>query len=254
MVEYSGGGLDGLIREDSSEGVAVFGSEAWEGHTMDALTLKLSPRSVMGKKVKRLRREGIVPVHLFGRGTRSQALQADAGVLRRILPRAGSNVPITVEVEDQEGESICFVREVQWHPVTDHLLHVDFLRVDVSRAVTAEVPIVLEGASLAVDEMGGTLIQALNTIRVESLPMSMPVSFKVDISNLDNFDKTIRVSMLEVGPEVTILTDPEEMIATVVPPRIEEEEVAEELEVAEGLEEGVEEAGTETARPQAEEG
>ena len=219
---------------------------------MDDLTLTLSPRSVTGKKVKRLRRDGIVPVHLFGQGTDPQALQVDVGVLRRILRRAGSNIPITVDVEKQDGENICFVREVQWHPVTEDLLHVDFLRVDVTQAVTAEVPVVLTGEAPAVEMLGGTLIQSLNSLSVESLPMNMPASFSIDISSLDNFDKTIRVSLVEVGPDVTIVTDPEEMIATVVPPRIEEEEPeeAEELEVAEGMEEGVE--GDETEAAQAE--
>ena len=211
---------------------------------MDNLSLALSPRAVLGKKVKDLRRNGIVPVHMFGQGVQSKALQAEVGVLRRILPRAGGNVPITIEVEDQDGENICFVREVQWHPVTDDLLHVDFYRVDVSQTITAEVPVILEGVSVAVEEMEGTLLQALNTLTVESLPMNMPASFQVDISSLDNFDKTIRVSVVEAGPDVTIVTDPDEMIATAVPPRIEEEPEVEvdELEEGEELEEGAEAA------------
>lgn len=205
---------------------------------METLSLKLSPRTVTGKKVRTLRRDGVVPVHLFGRGIGPLALQVEAAVLRRLLPRAGRNVAIAIELEEQKGENICFVREVQRHPVTDALLHVDFLRVDVSQTITAEVPVILEGESPAVQDSGGILLQGLDSIRVESLPMNMPASFNVDVSGLDNFDKTIRVGILQAGPDVTILTAPEEMIATVVPPRI--EEVAEELE--EGLGEGEEAA------------
>ena len=101
---------------------------------MDVVTLKLLPRSVIGKKVKQLRREGFVPVHVYGRGVESQALQAETQVLRRVLPRVGTNIPLSLELDGDKGENICFVREVQRHPVTEDVLHVDFLRVDVSRA------------------------------------------------------------------------------------------------------------------------
>ena len=82
---------------------------------MDVPTLKLSPRSVTGKKVKTLRRAGLVPVHVYGRDAPPLSLQVDAQVLRRLLPRVGANIPLSVEVEDQEGEDICFVREAPFH-------------------------------------------------------------------------------------------------------------------------------------------
>ena len=203
---------------------------------MDTIILTVSPRTVTGKKVKVLRREGVVPVHMFGRGIESQSLQADLRVLRVVLPQAGTNVPISLDVDGQDGENVCFVRQVQRHPVTEVLLHVDFQRVDVSQKVTAEVPIVVEGVSVAVQEMEGTLLQPLASVTVEALPMSMPTAFTIDISILEDFDKTIRVETLEAGEDVTILNDPEEMIATVVRPRVEEEEVpdVEELEGVEG--------------------
>jgi len=208
---------------------------------METLSLKLSPRTVMGKKVRRLRRDGVVPVHLFGQGIEPQSLQVEAGELRRLLTRAGRSIPVAIELEEQKGENICFVREVQRHPVTNILLHVDFLRVDVSQTVTVDVPVILEGEAPAVTDSGGILLQGLYSVSVESLPMNMPSSFIVDVSVLDDFDKTIRVDVVDAGADVTILTAPEEMIATVVPPRIEEEpEAAEKL--AEELEEGEEDA------------
>ena len=203
---------------------------------MDALTLKLSQRAVRGKKVKILRRNGVVPVHFYGRGTESQALEVEAGVLRRVLARAGRNVPVTVEVDGQGGENVCFVREVQRHPVTEDVLHVDFMRVDVSRLITAEVPVVLEGEAPAVRNLGGTLLQPLNTLEVESLPMNMPAVFRLDVSGLDDFEKSLRISDIQVESDVTIIRAPEEMIARVAQPKIEEEpEVeAEEEELEEG--------------------
>ena len=202
---------------------------------MDVPTLKLSPRSVTGKKVKVLRRNGIVPVHVYGRGVPPQSLQADALVLRRLLPRVGTNVPLSVEVEEREGGDICFVREVQRHPVTEDVLHVDFLRVDVSQTIQAEVPIILQGNAPAVRELGGTLLQPLQNMLVEALPMNVPAILEVDVSALDDFEKGIYVRDVSVGANVTVVTDTDALIARVSPPRI---EVVEEPE--EELEEGVE--------------
>jgi large subunit ribosomal protein L25 len=215
---------------------------------METINLKLSPREVTGKKVKRLRRDGVIPVHFYGRGTEALALQVEAAVLRRILPRVGTSVPLTVELDGKGDENICFVREVQRHPVTEDILHVDFLRVDVSQTITADVPIVLEGVSPAVTDLGGTLLQILDAVQVEALPMRIPGSFTVDVSILDDFDKTIRVESLALSADATVLADPGQMIATVVRPRIEEEPVDEEEEdlLAEGEEaegeEGADEA------------
>ena len=189
--------------------------------TTDSLTLKLSQRAVRGKKVRRLRRGGVIPVHFYGRGTEPLALQADAGVLRWLLPRAGRNVPITVQVDGQKGESICFVREVQRHPVTETLLHVDFLRVDVSQTITAQVPVILDGEAPAVSNMDGTLLRPLQSLEVEALPMNIPAAFHLDISSLDDFEKALRVADIQVPANVTISRDPEDMVARVAPPRVE---------------------------------
>ena len=191
---------------------------------MDVVTLKLSPRSVTGKKVKGLRESGQVPVHLYGRGIDSQALQAEAHVLRRVLPQVGTNIPLSLELDDTEGENICFVREIQRHPVTEEVLHVDFLRVDVSRAIQAEVPISITGSSPAVRELGGTLLQPLLSLLVEALPMDVPASLQVDVSQLDDFEKGVFVRDIELDPAVTLISDPDEMVARVSPPRLEVED------------------------------
>jgi len=209
---------------------------------MDALSLKLSARGLRGKKVRALRREGMVPVHFYGRGAESQALQVDAGVLRRLLPRAGRNLPVTVEVEGQDGDNVCFIREVQRHPVTEEVLHVDFMRVDILRAMRAEVPVILDGEAPAVRNLGGTLLQVLQTLEVESLPMSMPASFHLSVEGLDDFEKALRVGDITTEADVTITREPDEMIARVAAPRIEEEEVPEDEELPEGEEAEGEEA------------
>lgn len=188
---------------------------------MDIVNLKLSPRSVVGKKVKRLRRAGIVPVHMYGTGTEPLALQADTRTLRRILPQVGTNIPLSVDIDGQSGENICFVREVQRHPVTEELLHVDFMRVDIAQTISVEVPIEIIGEAPAVELRGGTLLQFLQSVLIEGRPMDIPASIKVDISVLDDFDKAVYVrdiSVVSFGTGFTILTDPDEPIARVNPP------------------------------------
>ncbi len=222
---------------------------------METLSITLSPREVTGKKVSRLRQEGVVPVHFYGPGVDSASLQADFLALRSVLISAGRNVPITVKVAGEKGEDICFVRETQLHPVTEELLHVDFYRVDVSQTVRAEVPIILEGEPPAVRNLGGILLQPFDTLEVEALPLDMPESFRIDVTVLEDFTSSVRIEDIEVEEGVNILRDHVEMIARVVAPRIEEEEVPEtdeELELAEGEEapegeegeEGVEDAIT----------
>ena len=206
---------------------------------METLSITLSPREVKGKKVSRLRQEGVVPVHFYGTGVDSASLQVDLKELRSLLISAGRNLPITVKVAGEAGENICFVREIQVHPVTEELLHVDFYRVDVSQTVRAEVPILLEGEPAAVRNLGGILLQPFDTLEVEALPLDMPESFRVDVTILEDFSASIRIGDIEVAEGVSILRDPVEMIARVVAPRIEEEEVPGtegDLELGEGEE------------------
>ena len=209
---------------------------------MDVPTLKLDERTLTGKKVRRLRRQGVTPVHVYGAGINPANLQVDDRTLNRLLPQVGSNVPISVEYEGQDGENICFVREIQRHPVTETVIHVDFLRVDVTQTVAAEVPIILVGASPAVTQMAGTLLQNIQSLSIEALPMNMPAELTVDISGLVDFDSTLSVSDVEVPGNVTVLNELEDVIVRVAPPRLEVEvsETGDELEEGEEAAEGEE--------------
>ena len=208
---------------------------------MDTLSVTLHPRAVTGKRVKQIRREGLVPVHMYGSGIDDMALQVETLELRKVLIQAGANVPISVTVEGNDSENVCFVREVQRHPVSEDVLHVDFLRVDVTQTVTADVPITLTGISPAVEDESGVLIQAVSTVSVEALPMDMPESLELDISVIEDFDTTLRVADISGIEGFTIHTDADLLVASVVPPKVEEEPVlVGEEELGEEVEEGEE--------------
>lgn len=190
---------------------------------MDVQTVRLMPRTVTGKKVKRLRKVGILPVHVYGTTAEPESLQGDTLMFRRLILQVGTNIPVSLEVEGRQGEALCFVRDVQRHPVTEDLLHVDFIRVDVTLTTRAEVPITLIGEAPAT-RIGGTLLQPLQSILVEALPMNIPASLDVDVSEMDDFEKAIYVrDITHLAANVTIITDSEEMVARVIPPRVEVE-------------------------------
>ena len=207
------------------------------GRWLATPSIKLSSRKITGSKVRALRQQGIIPVHVYGWNIAPQTLEAKAQTLHRVLPQVGTNVSLSVEIEGQQGENICFVREIQRHPVTEEILHVDFLRVNVARTIRSEVPIILLGNAPAVRDLGGTLLQQLQTLTVDSLPMDVPATMELDVSDLDDFEKTLTVADLSITSKIEVVTRAEEMIAKVAPPRVEvaeeEPEEGEDL-VAEG--------------------
>ena len=194
--------------------------------TTQALTLELETRSVVGKKVQTLRRQGITPVHLYGRGATSMSLQAEASKILRIVAQAGKNRPVSVSVSGQETPYLAFIREVQRHPVSEAILHVDFYQVPMTEIAQANVPIRLIGEAPAVRMLNGVLNQVLPTLRVECLPLAVPEYFELDMSGLDDFEKALRVSDIPPSDIVTFLNNPNDVIARVNAPRVAVEEVS----------------------------
>lgn len=206
---------------------------------MEKLNLNVTNRTITGKKVKTLRIQGLIPMNMFGYGTDSQALQCDLSQLNKILPIAGTNIPISINIDGETkdaSETICFVRDLQWDPISDKLLHVDLYRVDASRTVTIEVPITLTGTSDAILNMGGTLIQPVSSVTVQGLPLNIPTEFVLDIAALDGFDKSILISDLETDDSIELMNPEDQMLARVLPPRIEEETTVETEESEDGIE------------------
>ena len=206
--------------------------------TTNAVEIELNPRELMGKKVGRLRRAGIVPVHLYGPGMESRALQCNASQLIRVLATAGGATPIHITIQGEPGNHLAFAREIQWDPKRDDLLHVDLLAADVSRPVTAQVPIVLIGESAGARTVSGTVMHQLRTVDIQALPLEMPSEIELDISVMEEPDSVIRVSDLLIPENATLLSDVEELVVRIELPRVEVE-----VEVEESLEEGEEGAG-----------
>jgi large subunit ribosomal protein L25 len=187
---------------------------------MDTVSIDVFTREVLGKKVSTLRREGITPLHLYGNGMPSQALQADTVAITRLINHVGRHIPAYIKLDGAKEQELVFVREIQRHPITNRILHADLYRVDVTERGRGEVPLTLVGEAPAVRAYRGILTQNLHHLSVECLPMDMPERIDVDISLLEELDQYVRVSDISLASGITILSDPEEIVARVSPPRV----------------------------------
>ena len=201
--------------------------------TTEAIKLELEPRDLLGKKVKQLRRAGIIPVHLYGPGVDSKSLQCQAQKLIQVLSLAGGNTPITVSIQGEKGNQLAFAREIQWDPRRDEIFHVDLLVAEADRPVTAQVPVVLIGESPGARLVGGSIVHQLRQLDVQALPLEMPSQAEVDLGILTEPDSVVRVGDISLPGNVTVLSDLEEVVVRIELPRV---EVVEEVAAEEGAE------------------
>jgi large subunit ribosomal protein L25 len=214
-------------------------------------------RSVLGSKVKALRREGWVPGVMYGQDFESVPLQFDGHDLRQTLSQVGGSQLINIKIDDASSPEFALLRDVQRDVITGDLLHVDFYRVMMSQTITTEIPLLTTGESPVVEQKEGILLHGVSEIEVECLPSDLVDALEVDLSELTEVGQAILVEDLAVPSGISILTDPDEVIARLVP--LEEmelerpAEVEEELIMAEELEE-VEVIGEAEETVEAEEG
>ena len=187
--------------------------------TTSTVQLELQTRELLGRKVGRLRRAGIIPVHLYGPAVESRSLQCAAPTLIRALADAGASSPITVSIEGEPGSHIAFAREIQWDPRRDTVLHVDLMAADVSRPVTAQVRVTLTGQAPGAARGGGNVNQQLFDIQVSALPLEMPAQVEMDLSVMTEPNSVLRAGDIDLPSGVTLLTDSEEMVARIEIPR-----------------------------------
>jgi large subunit ribosomal protein L25 len=204
---------------------------------MPDIQLPVKPREVLGKKVAALRRQGVTPANVYGRNLESKALQVETAVLTQLLRSAGRNVIIDLRIEDETSPRPVMLRRVQRDPVTSKILHVDFYQVSLTEKMRSEVPLVLVGDAPAVAELGGVLLQSVDSIMVEALPGDVPVHVEVDVSSLARFDDAVHVRDLPIDlSKVHVITEAELVVAKVAAPRLtaaeEEEEEAAAAEAA----------------------
>ena len=187
--------------------------------------LKADKRTITGRQVKTLRRQGILPANVFGKTTKSVSLQVAIKEFTSVADEVGETGLVDLNVAGEDSSRPVLITNIHAHPVTGHPLHADFHQVDLTQKVTANIPVELIGESPAVKEKNAVLITLLDEIEVEALPADLPEKFAVDISGLKEFNDSVLVSDLKVdAAKVTIKADLAAQIVMVQEPK--EKEIA----------------------------
>ena len=197
-----------------------------------AHSLAAEKRTVFGKKLKTLRKSGILPANVTGKHIKSFSVQVKLDEFRKVFAEAGETGLVGLEVDSQAYPVL--IHEIHWDPVYGTPLHADFLEVDLTEMVEATVPIEIVGDSPAVRAEEGVLVQQMHEVQVEALPTDLPEKIEVDISALEKADDNITVSQLLVDRSKVEIKedDSERIVVSIAPPA--KEEVVEEAPVLEG--------------------
>ena len=191
-------------------------------------------REVLGKKVKLLRGEGILPANVYGGGRESLAVQMPLRDARTMLIERGTDTLIELRIEGESDGRPVVVRSVQRDVLSGAIRHIDFWQVDLTQTIQAHVPVHLVGEAPAVHVYQGVLLQGVDAILVEALPADIPDQFDLSVEGLEELDERLTVADLTIPDGVRIMTDVETMLARIARPRLiaEEEEAVPEGEEA----------------------
>lgn len=224
--------------------------------TTQRAELKAASRQITGKKVKTLRANGLVPANIFGKDKASQSVQVNLKEFQKIYKVTGETGLIDLQIEGEDKARPVLVSNIDHHPVSDAVLHVDFHQVNLKEKVTATIPVETVGESAAVKE-GNVLVLPYNELEVEALPTDLPEKFVIDISVLQKVGDDIKLEALAYDRskvEVQGL-DQDEVIATVQAMKeeaVEEVAAPAEVEITKGAttEEGKAAAAGAPAKPE----
>lgn len=208
---------------------------------MDEIVLQATNRKVIGKKVKVLRREGVLPAIIYGQGIDPRPISLEMRESNQILSTVSSSNLVRVQVEGEDVTTL--VRDQQKDPVTGALLHVDFLRVSLTEILRTTVALDFSDEAPAVKNYGGILVTGQETLEIECLPKDLPNRVHVEMASLENIGDVIYVRDLTVPPNIDVLTSLDEMVILVTAPAAEPEPEEEIEEIEEGEEPEVIEKG-----------
>jgi large subunit ribosomal protein L25 len=207
------------------------------------ISFKADKRKTLGRAVKKLRKEGILPGNVYGKDLKSQALQVGLADFKKVYKQAGETGVVDLKISGSKNAWPVLIHNVQTDPVTSEFLHVDFHRVSLKEKVIATVPVELKGKAPGAESSKGILLTLMSELEVEALPTDLPESLELDITGLKKIDDVLRVKDIKVDrKKVEIKAEENQLVVKIEKPAKEEEEkpaVPETEAEAEG-EEGVE--------------
>lgn len=189
---------------------------------MDSITLNAAPRTVAGKANKKLRLANTVPAVVYGHGVSSQSVAVEAVAFQKAYRQAGSSSLVDLVIGTGAPMKV-LIHAVQQHPTKTIPIHIDFYQVKMTEKLTTDIDLRFVGESAAVKELGGIFIRTLDTVKVECLPGDLVPAIDVNIATLKSFDDRIHVRDIVSPKGITILDSADEVVASVTPPRSEEE-------------------------------
>jgi len=194
--------------------------------------IKLSAkiRTEIGKKTNVLKENGRIPAVVYGHKIKNVLLDVDYKEFQKVLHEAGESSLIELGVEGEKEKRPVLVHDLQKNPVSDKFIHIDFFQISLTEEVQVKVPLVFEGTSLAVKDLGGTLVKNISELEVKALARNLPHEIKVSIDSLNNFGDHILVKDLVLPKDVKISLKPDEIVVSVAQPAKVEEELAKEIE------------------------
>jgi large subunit ribosomal protein L25 len=190
-----------------------------------AAELAVSSRPLTGKAIKRLRRAGLIPANISGHGEPAQAVQLEAQAFELLRRGHHATGMIALLLDGAPQAQTALIRHVQRDPLSDKILHIDFLRVSLRDRITAKVVLRFGGNAPGVKVEGGTLLHLLDALEVTCAAGDIVESLEVDISSLAHIDDILHARDVTLPANFTLMTDPEEPIVKIAPPRIEKVEV-----------------------------
>ena len=177
---------------------------------MKTLQLEAKKRIISGRKVKNLRKDGILPATIYGKTTYPLTIQVSTDEYIHVFKQSGETGLISLMIDGVSHPVL--VKNLQIDPVTSAPLHIEFHQVNLKEKIRANVPITTTGESLAIKEKVGILLQLLDEIEVEALPTDLPEHIEIDISKLTHVNDHMLVKELILPEKVTLLTDMEIMV------------------------------------------
>lgn len=202
--------------------------------------IKVTPRTVMGKQLKKLRREGTLPANVYGKDIKSTAVQLPTSEfmdLYRIVKETG-----LVDLELEGKTYPVLIYNVAWSSMHHQPLHADFFKVNLKEKITTRVPLVGTGEALAVTDNKGVLMQPVSEVEIEALPTELPEKIEISVEHLAEVDDQITAEQLSLPEGVTLITEPSQVLFKIGELVTEEaeEQAAEEEAAAESASEDAE--------------
>lgn len=219
----------------------------------EKINLTATTRTILGKKVKRSRDRGLIPAIVYGHGISSTPIFVNSREYQKVYQQAGTSTLVDLAIDDKPPIKVLF-HSPQYHHIHNEAIHADMFAVNMTEKIETSIPITFVGVSAAVKELEGNFISNKTEINIKCLPTDLISGVDVDISVLEDFDKQIHISDINVPDTIEITDDLEDVVALVTAPRSEEELEAELADDTTAEEDAVEELAGKDEEAEGEEG